>query len=77
MAIPSPPFSLSKHSLSNSPSFHASNPSLDPSKASALGAQNVNFSSFSLCMDIKMLYLFSFFLLVYLFIAYLVAGLWF
>ncbi|KAJ6959383.1 hypothetical protein NC653_037650 [Populus alba x Populus x berolinensis] len=41
MAVPSPSFSLSKHSLSNSPSFHASNPSLDPSKASVLGTQNV------------------------------------
>nr|TKR98952.1 hypothetical protein D5086_0000198190 [Populus alba] len=41
MAVPSPSFSLSKHSLSNSPSFHASNPSLDPSKASVLRTQNV------------------------------------
>ncbi|KAJ6691092.1 CARBONIC ANHYDRASE [Salix koriyanagi] len=40
MAVPSPPFSLSKHSLSNPPSFLASNPSLDPSKAPVLRPRN-------------------------------------
>ncbi|KAL9377663.1 hypothetical protein Peur_028998 [Populus x canadensis] len=41
MAVPLSSFSLSKHPLSNSSSIPASNPSLDPSKASVLRTQNV------------------------------------
>ncbi|KAL3584321.1 hypothetical protein D5086_015382 [Populus alba] len=41
MAVPSSSFSLSMNTLSNSSSIPASNPSLDPSKASVLRTQNV------------------------------------